>query len=77
LRKKKTFSNEIGGHLPNKVLLTHTSPWITFLIIFYNQRILHLMQEGSESDDAELSDCTLMALDYLEQADQRKIDKKS
>jgi len=33
---------------------------------------------GSESDDAELSDyCTLMALSYLEQADQRKIGKKS
>jgi hypothetical protein len=28
---------------------------------------------GSESDDTELSDCTLMALRYLEQADQRKI----
>jgi hypothetical protein len=24
------------------------------------------MQGGSESDDAELSDCTLMALNYLE-----------
>jgi hypothetical protein len=33
--------------------------------------------EGSESDDAELSDCTLMALNYLEQADQRKIGKES
>jgi hypothetical protein len=32
---------------------------------------------GSESDDVELSDCTLMALRYLEQADQRKIGKKS
>jgi len=32
---------------------------------------------GSESDDAELSDCTIMALKYLEQADQRKIGKKS
>jgi hypothetical protein len=33
--------------------------------------------EGSESDDTELSDCTLMALNYLEWADQRKIGKKS
>jgi hypothetical protein len=32
---------------------------------------------GSESDDAEMSNCTLMALNYLEQADQRKIGKKS
>lgn len=32
---------------------------------------------GSESDDAELSNCTLMVLDYLEQADQHKIGKKS
>jgi hypothetical protein len=32
---------------------------------------------GSESDDAELPDCTLMALDYLGQVDQRKIGKKS
>jgi hypothetical protein len=32
---------------------------------------------GSESDDAELSDYTLMAPSYLEQADQRKIGKKS
>jgi hypothetical protein len=32
---------------------------------------------GSESDDAELSDCTLMALNYLEQANQLKIGKKS
>jgi hypothetical protein len=33
--------------------------------------------ERSESDDAKLSDCTLMVLSYLEQADQRKIRKKS
>jgi hypothetical protein len=32
---------------------------------------------GSESDDAELSEYTLMALNYLEQAEQRKIGKKS
>jgi hypothetical protein len=32
---------------------------------------------GSESDDVELSNCTLMALNYLEQAHQRKIGKKS
>jgi len=32
---------------------------------------------GPKSNDAELSDCTLMALDYLEQADRCKIDKKS
>jgi hypothetical protein len=32
---------------------------------------------GSELDDDELSNCTLMALNYLEQADQRKIGKKS
>jgi hypothetical protein len=32
---------------------------------------------GSKSEDAELSDYTLMALNYLEQADQRKIGKKS
>jgi hypothetical protein len=32
---------------------------------------------GPKSDDAELSDCTLMALDYLKQADHRKISKKS
>jgi hypothetical protein len=32
---------------------------------------------GSESDDAELSDCTLMALNFLERADQHKIGKKS
>jgi hypothetical protein len=32
---------------------------------------------GSKSDDAELSDCTLMVLDYMDQADQRKIGKKS
>ncbi|KAE8676341.1 hypothetical protein F3Y22_tig00111621pilonHSYRG00571 [Hibiscus syriacus] len=31
-----------------------------------------LMQGGSETDDAELSDCTLMALRYHELADQRK-----
>jgi len=30
----------------------------------------------SESDNAELSNCTLMVLNYLEQADQRKIGKK-
>jgi hypothetical protein len=32
---------------------------------------------GSESNNAELSDCTLMALRYLKQANQRKIGKKS
>jgi hypothetical protein len=32
---------------------------------------------GSKSNNVELSDCTLMALNYLEQADQRKIGKKS
>jgi hypothetical protein len=32
---------------------------------------------GFELDDAELSECTLMALNYLEQADQCKIGKKS
>jgi hypothetical protein len=32
---------------------------------------------GSESNDAELSYCTLIVLNYLEQADQRKIGKKS
>jgi hypothetical protein len=32
---------------------------------------------GSESVDAELSDCTLMALNYLKRANQRKIGKKS
>jgi hypothetical protein len=32
---------------------------------------------GSESDDVELSDCTLMALNYLGWADQHKIGKKS
>jgi hypothetical protein len=31
----------------------------------------------SESDDTEMSNCTSMALGYLEQADQRKIGKKS
>jgi len=32
---------------------------------------------GFESNDAELSDCTLMALDYMDQADQLEIGKKS
>jgi hypothetical protein len=32
---------------------------------------------GFESGDIELSDCTLMALNYLEWANQRKISKKS
>jgi hypothetical protein len=42
------------------------------------ERIMRLTDAGgSESDDAELSDCTIMALKYLEQADQRKIGKKS
>jgi hypothetical protein len=42
-------------------------------------RALHTPSDagGSESDDVELSDCTLMALDYLEREDQRKIGKKS
>ncbi|KAB1206616.1 hypothetical protein CJ030_MR7G002272 [Morella rubra] len=32
---------------------------------------------GAESEDAELSDYTLMALNYLERVDQRKDGKKS
>jgi hypothetical protein len=38
--------------------------------------LLKIDAGGFESDDAELSDCTLMALNYLEQADHRKIGKK-
>jgi hypothetical protein len=38
---------------------------------------IHIDAGGFESDDAKLLDCTLMALNYLEWADQHKIGKKS
>jgi hypothetical protein len=47
--------------------------------LYMNYSNLFLISDagGSESDDVELSDCTIMALKYLEQADQCKIGKKS
>jgi hypothetical protein len=48
-----------------------------WLIIYSIRTYYNNDAGGSELDDAELSDCTLMALNYLEQADQRKIGKKS
>jgi hypothetical protein len=46
-------------------------------IIGKNHIYIYSDTGGSESEDAELSDCTLMVQDYLEQADQRKIGKES
>jgi hypothetical protein len=43
----------------------------------YELLLMNFNAGGSESDDDELSDCALMAMYYLEQADQRKIGNKS
>jgi hypothetical protein len=73
-------------------LLKHVYPlalrfWDNFFVLFLANCLLISLQinrysvrrqlVSSESDDAELSDCTLIALNYLEQAYQRKIGKKS
>ena len=55
-------------------LLTKSKQFRHLLSYAYNE---HIDAGEAESDDAELSDYTLMALNYLERVDQRKDGKKS
>jgi hypothetical protein len=60
-------------------LQAYNTRWESYLILhgdISNFICMHWCKR-SESDDAELSDCTWMVLNYLERVDQHKISKKS